>query len=71
MAAAKGRFISISDRGDAIRYAVDLAKPGDMILLAGKGHEDYQLVRGKRVPFCERDIVMEAAQQRLKRETNG
>lgn len=71
MGAAKGRFISIPDRGDAIRYAVDLAKPGDMILLAGKGHEDYQLIRGKRVPFCERDVVMEAAQQRLKREKGG
>lgn len=71
MSAAKGHFISIPDRGDAIRYAVDMAKPGDMILLAGKGHEDYQLIRGERIPFCERDVVEEAARQRLSRESSG
>jgi len=34
-----------------------MARPGDIILLAGKGHEDYQLIRGKKVPFDERAIL--------------
>ena len=52
--------ICISDRGEAIEYAVRNAKAGDIILLAGKGHEDYQLVGVRRLPFCERDIINSA-----------
>ena len=49
--------ICIPDRREAIEYAVRTAEAGDIILLAGKGHEDYQLIGIRRVPFCERDII--------------
>ena len=52
--------LRIPDRADAIRAAVALARPGDMILLAGKGHEDYQLIGTSRLPFRERDILTAA-----------
>ncbi len=52
--------LRIADRADAIRAAVALARPGDMVLLAGKGHEDYQLIGTSRLPFRERDILTAA-----------
>ena len=54
-------YTVIPDRRHAIEYAVETARPGDIVLLAGKGHENYQLVRGVRFPFCERDILLELA----------
>lgn len=58
-------YVKISDRRDAIRYAVENAKKGDVILLAGKGHENYQLINGKKLPFSERSIILEAAEELL------
>ena len=55
------RFVAITDRADAISYAVEHSESGDVILLAGKGHEDYQLIDGKKIPFCEKDIVLQSA----------
>ena len=43
-----GEYIMIEDRGEAVKYAVSHAKSGDIILLAGKGHEDYQEIQGER-----------------------
>ena len=54
-------YIVIPDRREAIEYAVGNAKAGDVVLLAGKGHEAYQLINGKKYPFSERDILLEAA----------
>ena len=54
-------YVTFTDRRDAIRYAVSEARQGDVILLAGKGHEDYQLIGGKEIPFSERAIITEAA----------
>ena len=54
------RYVSIPDRAEAIAWAVKQAKKGDVIVLAGKGHETYQYVRGKYLPFSEREILMEA-----------
>ncbi len=51
----------IVDRADAVRRAVRMAKEGDIVLLAGKGHEDYQLIDGKKVPFSERDLILTEA----------
>jgi UDP-N-acetylmuramoyl-L-alanyl-D-glutamate--2,6-diaminopimelate ligase len=53
-------FEVIPDRPEAIRYALQLARSGDLVLLAGKGHETYQEIRGRRIPFDEREIVREA-----------
>ena len=49
----------IEDRRDAIARALDLAAPGDVVLLAGKGHETYQVRGTTRLPFDERQIVHE------------
>ncbi len=59
------RFVSIPDRAAAVKFAVDLAREGDIIVFAGKGHEDYQLVRGEKVPFSERELIARFAAQRL------
>ena len=48
---------TFTDRADAIRKAYELAEKGDFVLFAGKGHENYQLISGKRVPFSERNIL--------------
>ena len=50
----------IPDRKEAIEKAFEIAEDGDFVLLAGKGHEGYQLILGKRVPFSERDILRRA-----------
>jgi UDP-N-acetylmuramoyl-L-alanyl-D-glutamate--2,6-diaminopimelate ligase len=46
-----------SDRAAAIRLAVESATPGDVILVAGKGHETYQEIAGRRYPFSDRELV--------------
>ncbi|MBO5859448.1 MAG: UDP-N-acetylmuramoyl-L-alanyl-D-glutamate--2,6-diaminopimelate ligase [Clostridia bacterium] len=53
-------YVCITDRAEAIRYAVLNAKPGDVIVLAGKGHETYQIFKDKTVHFDEREVVAEA-----------
>ncbi|MFN8437891.1 MAG: UDP-N-acetylmuramoyl-L-alanyl-D-glutamate--2,6-diaminopimelate ligase [Cytophagales bacterium] len=53
------KTISILDRKDAIKTAVSLAKSGDIILIAGKGHEDYQEIKGVKYPFDDRVVVKE------------
>jgi UDP-N-acetylmuramoyl-L-alanyl-D-glutamate--2,6-diaminopimelate ligase len=57
------QHVRITDRLEAIRHAIGLLEPGDCLLLAGKGHEDYQVVGTERHPFDEREIV-----QRLLRD---
>ena len=55
--------IKITDRAEAIRRAVAMAEAGDIILLAGKGHEDYQLVGVTRLPFSELQILRDALEK--------
>lgn len=50
----------IPDRKEAIEKAFEIAEDGDFVLLAGKGHESYQLIMGKRVPFSEKEILKRA-----------
>lgn len=52
-----GEYVEICDRKEAIRYVIENGKPGDVIVLAGKGHEDYQEIEGKKYPMDERDII--------------
>lgn len=54
------------DRKTAIELAINIAKEGDMIVFAGKGHEEYQIIKGERVPFSEREIALKAATEILK-----
>ncbi|MBI2359876.1 MAG: hypothetical protein HYV04_13440, partial [Deltaproteobacteria bacterium] len=42
-----------------IRIALGLARPGDLVLIAGKGHEDYQILGSKRIHFDDREVVRE------------
>lgn len=56
---ADGEYITIIDRRKAIRHAIEHAKDGDVIVLAGKGHEDYQEIQGKKYHMDEREIVQE------------
>ena len=53
----KGKYIVIEKRKDAIKYAIKNAEKGDIIVLAGKGSEDYLDIKGVKYPFDERDIV--------------
>lgn len=57
----------IVDRKEAIEYAVLTAERNDMILLAGKGHEEYEITKTKRLPFCEKEIVRAAFERRGRR----
>ncbi len=57
-----GEYIEIDDRKEAIIYALDHAKQGDVILLLGKGHEDYQLVKDQKVYFSEKDVLAQYKQ---------
>ena len=52
--------LAIVDRREAIRTACMLAKPGDVILVAGKGHEDYQIVQGVKHHFDDHEVIREA-----------
>lgn len=56
-----GAYIRIPDRAQAVRYAVEHAAGGDIIVLAGKGHEDYQEVRGVKYPMKDVELVAKAA----------
>jgi UDP-N-acetylmuramoyl-L-alanyl-D-glutamate--2,6-diaminopimelate ligase len=58
-AAARRKYISIVDRKEAIKTAISLAKPEDIILIAGKGHEKYQEIKGVRNHFDDKEIVKE------------
>ena len=53
----KGAYVEIIDRKEAIRYAINNGQPGDIIVLAGKGHEDYQEIKGVKYPMDERDLI--------------
>jgi UDP-N-acetylmuramoyl-L-alanyl-D-glutamate--2,6-diaminopimelate ligase len=54
-----GRHTRIVDRRAAIAHALEVARPSDLILLAGKGHETYQVIGTRKLPFDERTIVQE------------
>lgn len=54
------KVLCISNRKEAIKTAIALAKAGDIILIAGKGHEKYQVINGENIPFDEKKIIEEA-----------
>ena len=59
LAKTDGKYIEIPDRREAIRWCIENAQSGDIIVLAGKGHEDYQEIEGKKYPFDERVVIRE------------
>ncbi len=63
----KDNYIVIHDRRAAIAMAVELASPGDIIVVAGKGHEDYQEIKGERHHFSDREVLEEAIRRSLER----
>ena len=65
LAGMKGdSFLVVEDRIQAIHTAIDIARPGDVILLAGKGHEDYQIIGHTKIHMDEREIVSSALEER-------
>lgn len=54
---SKAEVVSVTDRSEAIKYALSIAKKGDTVLLAGKGHETYQVIGKERIHYDEREIV--------------
>ena len=52
-----GAFVEIADRKEAIAYAIRNGQEGDIIVLAGKGHEDYQEIKGVKYPMDERVLI--------------
>ena len=57
MAKTEGKYVEIPDRKEAIAYAIHHGEPGDIVVLAGKGHEDYQEIKGKKYPMDERVLI--------------
>ena len=56
------KYTSIPDRKDAIKMAIKFAEPKDIILVAGKGHEDYQEINGVKHHFDDKEVIMELSQ---------
>lgn len=58
-------YAVIPDRREAIKFAVDNARQGEILVLAGKGHETYEIRGAERLPFCEREILLACMRDRL------
>ena len=59
-----GKYVEICDRKEAIAYAIANGQPGDIVVLAGKGHEDYQEIKGVKYPMDERVLIQEILEGR-------
>ncbi len=64
MKKTEGKYLEIPDRREAIRWCLENAEDGDIVVLAGKGHEDYQEIEGKKYPFDERVVIRELLESR-------
>lgn len=71
IAKTDGRYVEICDRREAIAYVIDHGEPGDIIVLAGKGHEDYQEIKGVHYPMDERVIIREILEKRNARKDSS
>ncbi|TYP54947.1 UDP-N-acetylmuramoyl-L-alanyl-D-glutamate--2,6-diaminopimelate ligase [Thermosediminibacter litoriperuensis] len=60
----KSKYEKVTDRREAIKRAIEMASGGDVILIAGKGHEDYQIIGDKILPFDDREVVREFLRQK-------
>jgi UDP-N-acetylmuramoyl-L-alanyl-D-glutamate--2,6-diaminopimelate ligase len=69
--ATGARYEVILDREAAIERAVSGAEPGDVILLAGKGHESYQLIGAQTLPFDDREVARQSLRRRRAAREGG
>ena len=58
-----GKYIDICDRGEAIKYAIRHGRPGDVIVVAGKGHETYQEIKGVKYDMDDRVLIQDALKE--------
>ena len=58
-----GKYTAICDRKEAIRYAIENGRPGDVIILAGKGHETYQEIKGVKYDMDDRVLIAEILEE--------
>lgn len=63
-----GAYVEICDRKEAIAYAIEHGEPGDIIVLAGKGHEDYQEIKGVKYPMDERVLIREILEEKSRKQ---
>ena len=63
IAKTDGAYVEICDRKEAIKYAIEHGQSGDVIVLAGKGHEDYQEIKGVKYPMDERTLIAEVLEE--------
>ena len=67
IAKTDGEYVVVPNRKDAIRYCIENAQDGDIIVLAGKGHEDYQEIRGVKYHMDERELIAEVLEELQKK----
>lgn len=61
----KNNYVIREDRKEAINYAIDMAEPGDVVVIAGKGHETYQIFRDITIHFDDKEVAIEAIKRRI------
>jgi UDP-N-acetylmuramoyl-L-alanyl-D-glutamate--2,6-diaminopimelate ligase len=61
-----GDYEIIPDRKEAIARSIGLAKPGDVVVIAGKGHEDYQIIGQQRLSFDDREVARDLLAKRIR-----
>ena len=66
-----GEYVVVPDRRDAIKYSIVNAKEGDVVMILGKGHEDYQEIKGIRYPFDERVVIKDILDNLTDEEKNN
>jgi UDP-N-acetylmuramoyl-L-alanyl-D-glutamate--2,6-diaminopimelate ligase len=65
----KTPYSIIPDRREAVAAAVRTARPGDVVVLAGKGHEDYQIIGAQKIHFDDREVVREEIRKQRGQES--
>ena len=63
MKKTKGKYTVIENRREAIKEAIRMSNKRDIIIIAGKGHEVYQEIKGEKIPFNEREIIKEIIEE--------
>jgi len=66
-----GYYEVILDRRSAIQKAIEIAKKGDFVVIAGKGHENYQIIGVNKIHFDDKEVASEFIQERLQSKNNG